>query len=99
MSGTVAHVGLVGVLICIKNSPNCCQLYTEKAGKLHLLRIEVADFLRNIDNSCKRGVVAFLLPLLIRAAGSADFNRQLFAASLPDQLAPRLLLRVLGGAR
>ena len=67
--------------------------------KLHLLRIEVADFLRHINNSSKGGVMTFLLPLLIRAAGSTDFDRQLFAAGLPDQLAPRLLLRVLRRAR
>ena len=70
-----------------------------KPRKLHLLRIEVADFLRNVDNSGKRGVVAFLLPLHIRASSSADFHRQLFAAGLPHKLPPRLLLRVLRGAR
>ena len=70
-----------------------------KPRKLHLLRIEVADFLRNVDNSGKRCVVAFLLPFHIRASSATDFHRQLLAARLPHQLPPGLLLRVLGGAR
>ena len=45
-----------------------------KPRKLHLLRIEIADFLRNVDNGSKRGVVAFLLPLHIRASSAADLD-------------------------
>ena len=42
--------------------------------------------------------MALLLPLLIGAAGPTDLNRQLLTTGLPDQLASRLLLRVLGRA-
>ena len=43
--------------------------------------------------------MALLLALLIGAASPTDLNRQLLTAGLPDQLASRLLLRVLGRAR
>ena len=43
--------------------------------------------------------MTLLLPLLVRASSATDLHRQLLAARLPDQLPPRLLLRVLRGAR
>ena len=71
------------------------QLGDEPAG---LLGVEVTHLLGHVHQGGQHLVVALLLPLLIGAASPTDLDGQLLTTGLPDQLASRLLLRVLGRA-
>jgi len=69
------------------------QLGLQTAG---LLGVQVTHLLGDINKRGQHLVVAFLLPLLERASGTADLNGQLLTAGVSNKLAG-LLLNVLGG--
>ena len=60
--------------------------------------IQIADFFRHADDGVDLFVVTLLVAFDGRASGSANFDRNFFAARVAHVLRPVLLVHVLGGA-